>query len=586
MRIRRQRLKKTKYTVSKDEAAAVQPTPSEGAAEETFTYEPGPLPEEPEWSEVPFSPPDPEAAYAALKAFYEEHPCSVTLRSQTGLPAYLYGDLQDPQGGRPLDAAEAFLGKNELMLAGLSRETRLRRVRESDWDDGTYQVTFSQTNRERMPLYGSNVVCNFTAGRLTLVMSTLYPAPAEVIDNLDWGNTSWLEAKGAALKNLPPGVRPVGFEAPHNLREESREQGWLVDRWILPYQPPGEEQGIYRPIWRVVIVDENGERWLALVDAEVQAVLFQEPTWVDATVRAEVYLTAQDAKDGRLSTVTLDYGTGKTKMAKAELVHVSGARFVEPTGGNAVAKLRHLSATAFYHTCKIQGRFKSWLAGLSFSSSDPGGNPDPTEDIKIALEDRVGSAVYDFSTHTICLRKGTSQGNPRVFEPGFDCEVVYHEFTHAVARYLNPGVFNFANYAQKRFTRAMDEGLAFYFPCAFAGDARWAEYAYQEWVNPATGLHWRDLVDGPKTPGEATGSGDPADVFHALGMWWARVFWALRANDQLGAHKCDRLLLKALLSLSGPIDSVEAFATALMNHAAHNDKSKVKAILSQFGVDL
>ena len=71
---------------------------------------------------------------------------------------------------------------------------------------------------------------------------------------------------------------PLEFVPPRGLREESRQREWPCDRWIYAYVPPEGKEGVYRPVWRTVIVDQYGSGWLALVDAETAQVLQVQPT--------------------------------------------------------------------------------------------------------------------------------------------------------------------------------------------------------------------------------------------------------------------------------------------------------------------
>ncbi|MFQ5577963.1 MAG: hypothetical protein ACE5G8_13345, partial [Anaerolineae bacterium] len=471
---------------------------------------------------------------------------------------------------------------------------RLERVRQSDWGGDLQKITFVQTNKARIPLYGSYITCNYRLNRLHLVSGTLHPAPPKAIDGLTWGNTGWLEAKSIALRNLPPEIEPVRFDTPHDLTLESRRQNLLVDRWILPYLPPDAAEGVYRPIWRVIIVDQNEERWLTLVDAETQEVLSHEPDRVDTTVQADVYRTALDALNDQPAPETLDYGGGNT-IFNADHIHAAGLRLVEPSGPNALNADRLLSATMFYQTRQMQHAFKTMLNNLSFSLSVTATNPDPTEDINTMLENIAGSAFYRPSTHTIHLPTGVAANPPilAVHEPGIDSEVICHEFTHAVTHFLEPGVFKFKSQytpigqLQRKFTGALDEGLAFFLGCIVGSNQRWADSAYRDWATAANGGPWRDLHLGPKSIAEAENNGDPAGVVHALGMWWAGIFLELSQDNNLGLDATLELVLTSFDALSGPIHDELVFANTLVQHGTNNaQKTAIRNVLQAFGVNL
>ena len=139
--------------------------------------------------EAPFAPPNIQAANEALVRFCTERRCSAVRRADSGLPACIFGPLQEPQDEPGPEAAEAFLRENELMMSGLFEGTRLSLAGESRWVDGAYQALYEQTNVVGVPLYGSATVCSFTPRQLTLATSTLYPALPDEIDGLEWPET-------------------------------------------------------------------------------------------------------------------------------------------------------------------------------------------------------------------------------------------------------------------------------------------------------------------------------------------------------------------------------------------------------------
>jgi len=552
------------------------------------------LPPEPGWEQTPFRPPEPDNAYAALRDFYAERPHAAWLNPLTGLPAYLYGDLQEPPEGRNVQAVITFLKEHELMLAGLPRGVNLSRVSESNWhEDGAYQVTFLQINKSEVPLYGCGVTCNLLPDRLEFVTSTLHPARANAIDELVWPLT-WKDWKHKMAPIAAPDdreylIRPQEFAPPPRLREESQEHGWPADRWILPYLQHEATEGMYRPVWRTIIVDQENESWLALIDALDLQVLHIEPTKIEASVTADLYASAPEAFNGKLTPKNLNYGWRKNKMKEANRVHFvdppageGNSQFVEPDDLNADPNLRYLSATVFYHLRQVQQKFPG--LGLFTWLTNNAGTFKPHQDIGVSLSDASGSACYKTDCEQIILYAGTANALPAtstpVLEPGFDCEVIYHEFTHAMNRYYNPLLFQTQDIS---YVRELDEGLAFYFACALSGNARWAEYAYQKWID-SNDVSFRDLVEGPKTPQDAENAAftDPSgSTDQTVGLWWGRVFWAIA--QQKGDNWCNQLLIKALKSLSGPLAAREVFAKALVACAGESAE-EIEIILSNLKV--
>ena len=81
-----------------------------------------------------------------------------------------------------------------------------------------------------------------------------------------------------------------------------------------------------------------------------------------------------------------------------------------------------------------------------------------------------------------------------IAEPGFDADVILHEFAHSITRYIN--LTTFEPSWQKLATTAsapiiacstgrlpryetapqIDEGVAFYFGCTLSGDSQWGDF--------------------------------------------------------------------------------------------------------------
>lgn len=538
---------------------------------------PGPLPEPVETPSFPAH--QATEAYEALQAFYAERPSAVRLRPSTGLPAYLYGALQEPRpDGAPAEAAAAFLEEHELLLTG--SDVVLRPGRQIGWLEGLYQVEFEQRNRGGVPLYGGRVACTFAERQLTLVVNTLYGAsPEEIAGPEEWQVPDWVwggtQQRGGVQQETFE-VRPVRFEPPAHLRQESRENGWLADRWILPYRPTVEAEPTYRPIWRTIVVDEEGGRWLALIDAEEGTPLSLEPEGIRALLPAHVYLNDQAALNNCLSRRDLDLGAG-TDFDTAEHVHLSGPRRATPSAANSPEEI--VTANAFYHVLQNQRRFGGLLASTFAAGFVPFSDTDPTADIDVELVDLAGATQYLPSLNKIQIGTETSPDNQqlKVFEPGLDAEVIVHELTHAIFHNLRPGVFQppvTPDWWEDLITGSLDEGLAFYFPCAFGANAEWAQFAYQ------TGA-WsevRNLEKAPLTWDKAmTQQGDhpdPVDWEHGVGVWWGRLFWELRRWDALGA-RTDRLLLQACEGLAGPLSGPDVVGAEMLTHAGNEEEQKI-----------
>lgn len=583
-------------------------------------FEPAPLPPLADAAQFPFPLLAPERARQALAAFHDMRRAPrVGIDQETGLPSFLYGDLAEPVSGDLLKASAEFLAAHELMLAGSEGEAVVEPARVFRWRQGTTQLEWRQTNSQGVPVYGSAVTLTYTGRRLTFLANALHSASLYQLDTFTW-DEAWperlREVSGGQARSpkslagqLSDGLSFVRFEPPRDLRRESAEKGWWADRWILPLLPadPGalgrmaasgwtsepewlalSGAGVYRPAWRTVGVDRSGMRWLLLVDAETYQVLTAEPTWVGASLEALLYRTAAEAAADTPAPEILDFGAGPD-IAHADYVTLSGARMADPAAAVSgepaeLTARRVLTATAFYQARQAQTALRSALATLLLETAvtlPPAAANDPTLALNVSLDDEEASARYDFHTNTVHLGRGTPASSsssppvPAVHDPGFDGDVMAHESSHAITRFLKHVAFEYQNNNDWKqvLTQALDEGVAFYFGCCLAGDARWAEYAYADWGN------LRDLGGSLATSSAPV---DPAGITYQVGMWWARVFWALRQDPAINA---DLLILKAIAGLAGPLTSQTVMFHALLDPSEqYGPLLNVSAVLKQTGI--
>ncbi len=553
-------------------------------------FEPAP---EPQWVDLgpsPFQPVDAAGAFKALQDFYVQRDRPwIGLDRDRGLPSYLYGNLAEPAAGDFREASWAFLRNNELMLAGVQEAVDVQTARVYQWRPGIHQIEWRQTNREGVPVYGSAVTCTYSHRRLTFVANTLSSVPAGRLDAFTW-DLAWphklAQASNASavlelvdLADFSEAREAITCEAPLDLRRESINEGWLADRWILPFLPSQSQRlneepveprsGSYRSIWRTVLVDRQKRRWLALIDADSYQVLSLERTRIGSTLHTKVFATPQDAAVAHLEDVVLDFGSG-AGIANAERVTIVGGRFADPGQANPgdsaeMTARRLLTANSFYHLYQAQEKYSQVLSDLSLQAAIallPPGSVAPTASIAASLDDEVAGGEYDYQTRTVHLGRGmpanpsTMPPTPAVQEPGLDGDLISHEFTHAISRFLKTIAFEYKNMGDRKEsqTRQLDEGLAFYYACSFADNAIWSEFAHADWGD------LRKLEAASLRPADTPP--DPAGVIYQGGMWWAHVFWKLKQTPGIDA---DHLILKAVASLAGPIDSKQIMLSALLD---------------------
>lgn len=548
----------------------------------------------------PFSAPDMDAAYEALVSFYQEHRCLISLRAETGLPNYLYGNLQDPLSIHPkelLDVTAQFLHRQELMLSGLQEETHLQLTRQLLWEEeeGKQQIAFTQTNSRGIPLYGSGVACQYNGGRLVLVSSHLYPAQLEIIDELTWPEPMWL-SEPYRLEDISQQeekesqaffpFNPVECVPPLDLSEAFHNETQTADQWIFPYQDGNN--GVYRPVWRTIAVNETGEPWWIFVDAETEQILWRTPALSGASIPVRVFFNDTNAAGfyteanpnnwpNFLVERTLDFGAGDT-IHNADLVHIAGA--VDPgnlaqvpfaalhTPPDENMRKRFLTANIFHHL-RLMQIYARWVL-VATQPQFPPGTP-PWEDIQAEISDQPGEPSYNESTHAIYLPRGLAGAKP-IQEPGLDPDVLYHEFTHAFLRYWNPAMFQFSSSISTEKTRQLDEGLAFFYACARSGDAGWARYAYEDEQWQA----YRNLEQDP--PNKAVSS-DPSGSRYGWALRWARGFWKLRLT--FSNFFALRLTIQAVQALSGSINQPEEFVVHLQAQAGNDLAPMVRACFEE-----
>lgn len=588
-------------------------------------FTPWPLPDPLEPSLTPFLPRfQYDAAYQALKDFYASRPCSTELHQETGLPAWFFGNLREPTGGAIEEISQEFLATNQLMLLGYDDgDARLALVRRSVVTVSEH-LQYWQVNAADVPIYGGAITLTYVGRRLTGIANSLYPALPAEIDELAW-DPSFPDVLAAMAGADPLDVafsdhpfwdallKMIGaldivaatLEPPIDLRSESSERQWIADRWILPYLVPESRQerqdvdpdrwwtspeiplapvvGKYRPVWRVVIVDKQDRRVMALIDAETYALLHLQATSVGASLQANVYATPTEAVQGTTQLQMLQFDAG-VDITQASHVHMSGNRFADPAGPRAFdahnVDLQLLTATAYYHVRNAQDALANLLQVATIVATTD--RPNPLTDVNVSLTaaQNFADARYLWQTNTVVLPRANTGPNP-VREPGFDGDVIKHEVAHGVNYYLRGDAFSYENnnnVKQVR-TRGLNEGLAFYFACALSGDAQWAEFAYGAGAWPAARRFSGGATAFDNIPADPTG-----DASYRWGVWWARLLWALRQHPAIGPAAANTVILRAILALSAPITSPDTFA-ALLRASASSDAvdAAIAAVLRQAG---
>lgn len=512
----------------------------------------------------------------AMDSFYATHEQpSIRIDQLTGLPALIYGILQKVEDGQSTEtAAEQFLKENQLVVSGVPDdgtnkagsevvlEPRLR----SRWQDGSEHLLYAQLNPNNVPIFGSHVALTYQAQVLTLITAALLPMPAEALDQLEW-DEGWAEVwwhDWYALKTFPQEIEWAQFLPPPELNPAAQHGTLEIDRCIFPYIPyythenntnlklifatdaegdahvedgywylPGADffdalgdrplirsagGGIYRPAWRVVAADKAGNHWLTLIDAETAQIL-----WFYA----------------------LDF------HASVQIIPQSAVQFA------AVGAQLEAGIIA------AQEEFAQWL-GLSTHSTTAAFYP--IEHVQVNLDPNE-TTRYRWQEHTIYIG-GAMGGQWPLGEPGADPEVVFHEFTHAMTHFLRTQIIEVKTEAEAGQTQGLNEGFGFFLACTHANDHNYGETAYAAWINQPSGEPWLDLEEPPFQRQDCfqLANSPPFAGTHKRGLWWAKVWWALGLDAQIGLTLARELVLQAL-QLAQPLAHTSLFADVMLTVA-------------------
>ena len=541
-----------------------------------------------------------QAAYGDYLEFRAAHPSRCLLSCETGLPAYLYGRLQEPDDQTHVAAARRFLTQHERMLSGREGGIRLEVRRVVSWPNGAVQVRLVQVSAQDVPVYGGQIVCTFSGdGTLWMVSSSLYPATAAELDTgaipKDLG-VDWLTVlekdippeigvadDGAIAKGLAPAtyyIFPQRRLAQEPLQANSGFDGIVWERtnggWRQHFVGELEiaqmEPGEYRLVEHVPFRDKYNERWVAFIDVErrmVASYQFDEaqarvnflvfPSSADA-VAARPYIANGDAngleqvataKNLRLD---VNLGAGVAHLTANGIFAFSGDLFGDPSVQAQGAPLgatdlrRFLGANTFFHLWGARRVFAGYLQQVTFESAPPPAaeqSQNPLQAVAVELSPAFLAALTKLDETNkrwvLALPRGDQgAGQNPSFESALDADVIIHEYTHALLGHYFPALFQHNNEsARDTARRGLNEAVAYFFACLMADHGRWAECAYAgNWGA------FRNL-DAPLVALDQLPMNDPAGDVYSIGLWWAKALWRMSHHAALQAD-FPLVLLQAL----------------------------------------
>lgn len=610
-------------------------------------FEGGWRPEMPNRGGLYFPSPEGDAAYQTFIEYLNERRCSGFLSAETGLPTFLFGELDRDRPGANDENAALYLQRFELIWGGRTDGIHLTRVRRTLWDDLTFQVVFHQTNAQGWPVYGAQIICTYDGNEhLSLVTSSLFPSRGDELpvfpDNawqrfvafaesgkLEGVLTNDIPSHIGFKKVLPPTqgkipllvefwILPIAFtqeaaDIVENVKHSSEMWSYEHYHWQLNEakegRSPDPERATFHAAYRIPFLDQYGHCWAAWIDAEsLTTILKVDNLESHASRNYEVFPSTVDAIAGAPVMKTLNLGLGATTLRMSPKVRMDGVRLFDPLdttppnppgGGNDIRRL--LGANAYHHVWWTQNRFSSLISTV-LRTDDAlivnGRYGNPVNQVAVFLDDESGEPSFNRQTGEIHFRTGDAVGLG-VLEPAKDGEVIAHEYTHAVLHYYFPELLEHEIVdAWKATGRGLDEALAYYFACFPVENPSWGEFAY-----PAT--VWgdsRDLSVAPAVFAASAFSGDPAGGYYGYAIWWARILWELSQETAISGS-FNRILLKALRSLARRTPVVDPaaagnlveeirgafnqFATAIFVAAdTPASQSAIRALFSGIGLPL
>ncbi len=553
-------------------------------------------------------------ALQRLRGDQKGRPLYVQFSPMTGLARSLaaesFTDGVAKSAGAMFEQARLFLRRYGGLLHGEAEgsDSKATRWREAD---AVGNVAFlQQLDANDIPVYSATTAFSFDdSRRLTFIQNGWYPLLPNV--KAEPPRLSWSYARSVAIDYL--GYRDaLSKDAEVKTAFGGGSQEGRVRLPTLAKRALGDGPDDLFPLaWAVLIIDRtNGKAWEVLVD-DMTGLVF-DPHWrtinregpepellelsshAPVTVRAygnnAAALVDKTALKAWASTGSPPPGwssSAGTFAAEGEFpITVSGQAF-QPPGPAAPLTLAALrSGHAYYHLCKAaeqftQIRVTAWPAAIAPPPSVPGIDlPLPI------LMESSGISMYlppfgagSAPSGELHLRPGVGAN---IDDQVLDCEVLYHEYTHAMLYQVRRQIVENAGtgYLQTNFRPAVNEGLAFYFGTALAerlepgaAPVRWGEYAYE-------GAWWQD--DEPwhlehTTPTKQQEGWDFLPVYesfpqlrpfpgaasshHLCGMVLTRALWDLRRV--LGPETADALVLRAMSMLGGIPDGMTPPAEAI-----------------------
>ena len=439
-----------------------------------------------------------------------QRPFKVSLDESSGIARTITQGLSRAYGPDAATSARAFISDAASLLGPQTTPEALRLVGTAPTAFGT-QVRFQQTV-DGVPILSREVSVNLTqAGEVLDVENTTAPISGVITTP----SVSALAVAGMA-------------------------KGRIIKYPSLAVDPNAPEP---RLVWRMVYTSAPDQVIRLTVDALTGNRLQSEnliQTYV--TGSGKVY-TGNPVSTPMLTSQPLPWllGSGylSGQFAKVYRDPPPGTQDVnEPSlvFNYAPGDVRLAETQAYYGITAIHDYFKG---NLGFTGRDASAMP------AYVHVDGMDNAFYSGTIGTSGgMEFGYYQNGPYEVEYALDCDVLYHEYTHAVVDKVASAFSD--QYDSYHEQGGINEGFADYFSCSKLNDPVLAEYA----LGTAYGRdlrnrnHFPEDLPLPYYDSPTQRSYQTFPEVHRTGETWGPVCWDLR--QALGQTKADTLLFKAL----------------------------------------
>ena len=429
---------------------------------------------------APYNPLRTRVMLDGLQTLVAELDVAVRLNHQTGLVRTLQGDLheQAADDGNWVEIAEDFTSRNSRALFGIENDFLRWEVRESVPDTAVLQ----QTDDAQIPVFGASAAFGFHIdGRLRLVNSNWQPLPPE--SSFEGAFILTAEEAAVLAEQYVTGyiVQTASFAASEvaPLAAAHDSARVIFPDYAIPFAPDilskirhlhvGRLRR-YRPAYQFYVVEKQTGPWWVIVDAATPH--SERPLLIAPASSGLVFYSNNDhaiahetaVNNGLVATdinplsiagpaVTPDqFDSGPPVVDLAPTPHPSA---VAPPAADEFR-----AENTFYHLARARWEFRQ-IAHQAWTVPPPVPGETNATKLPVTLSSGGGPRFAHPLNGQGTGRLYTGAANFLPHDAALDCEVIYHEYAHAVINRVQHEIQLFRGVSA--FNIVLDEGFAYYF---------------------------------------------------------------------------------------------------------------------------